>query len=61
MFNHSKGGFEMVKKWVSLGEFNSFELTNKEKEYKIMMSEIPNFNKRQIKSKKKRKRKKFYK
>ena len=51
----------MVKKWVSLGEFNSFELTNKEKEYKIMMSEIPNFNKRQIKSKKKRKRKKIYK
>ena len=49
----------MVKKWVSLGEFTSYELNNEEREYLKLMSSIPNFDKRKKKCKKpKRKRRK---
>ena len=53
-------GFVMVKKkWVSLGEFTSYDLNNEEREYLKLMSSIPNFNKREKKCKKpKRKRRK---
>ena len=50
----------MVKKWVSLGEFTSYDLNNKEKEYLKFMSSVPNFDKRgkkKYKGPKKRKRK----
>ena len=46
----------MVKKWVSLGEFTSYDLDNKEKEYLKLMSSIPNFDKREKKYKKTKKR-----
>ena len=46
----------MVKKWVSLGEFTSYELNNKEKEYLKLMSSIPNFDKKGKKKCKKTKR-----
>ena len=46
----------MVKKWVSLGEFTSYDLNNKEKEYLKIMSSIPNFDKREKKKCKKLKR-----
>ena len=47
----------MVKKWVSLGEFTSYDLNNKEKEYLKLMSSIPNFDKREKKCKKTKKKK----
>ena len=53
IFNHSRGNFEVVKKWVSLGEFTSYDLNNKDEEYLKLMSSIPNFDK---KGKKKHKR-----
>ena len=40
----------MVKKWVSLGEFTSYDLNNEEKEYLKLMSSIPNFDKREKRS-----------
>ena len=46
----------MVKKWVSLGEFASYDLNNEEKEYLKLMSSIPNFDKREKKKDKKPKR-----
>ena len=46
----------MVKKWVSLGEFSSFNLTDKEKECLKFMSSIPNFDKRKDKKKRKKPR-----
>ena len=49
-------GFVMVKKWVSLGEFTSYDLNNKEKEYLKLMSSIPNFDKKGKKKYKKSKR-----
>ena len=48
----------MVKKWVSLGEFTSYDLNNKEKEDLKLMSSIPNFDKREKKCKKTKKKKK---
>ena len=50
----------MVKKWVSLGEFISYDLNNEEKEYLKLMSSIPNFDKKEKKKckKKSKKRKK---
>ena len=57
-FNHSRGNFEVVKKWVSLGEFASYDLDNKEKEYLKLMSSIPNFDKRKKKCKKSKRRRK---
>ena len=48
----------MVKKWVSLGEFASYDLDNKDKEYLKLMSSIPNFDKRKKKYKKPKRRKK---
>ena len=52
-------GFVMVKKWVSLGEFTSYDLNNKDEEYLKLMSSIPNFDKKEKKCKKpKRKRRK---
>ena len=48
----------MVKKWVSLGEFASYDLDNKEKEYLKLMSSIPNFDKKKKRKKSKRRRKK---
>ena len=59
IFNHSRGNFEVVKKWVSLGEFASYDLDNKEKEYLKIMSSITNFDKKEKKRKKfKRRRRK---
>ena len=59
IFNHSRGNFEVIKKkWVSLGEFTSYDLDNKEKEYLKLMSSIPNFDKRKKKYKKTKRRKK---
>ena len=46
----------MVKKWVSLGEFASYDLNDKEKEYLKIMSSVPNFDKREKKKCKKLKR-----
>ena len=46
----------LKKKWVSLGEFTSYDLNNKEKEYLKIMSSIPNFDKREKKKCKKLKR-----
>ena len=51
-------GFVMVKKWVSLGEFTSYDLNNEEMEYLKLMSSIPNFDKRKKKCKKTKRRKK---
>ena len=48
----------MVKKWVSLGEFTSYDLNNEEKEYLKLMSSIPNFDKREKKRKKSKRRRK---
>ncbi|MBP3932196.1 MAG: hypothetical protein J6D47_21820 [Peptostreptococcaceae bacterium] len=48
----------MVKKWVSLGEFTSYDLNNKEKEYLKIMSSIPNFDEREKKYKKTKRRRK---
>ena len=48
----------MVKKWVSLGEFTSYDLNNKDKEYLKLMSSIPNFDKRKKKRKKPKRRRK---
>lgn len=48
----------MVKKWVSLGEFTSYDLDNKEEEYLKIMSSIPNFDKRKKKRKKPKRRRK---
>ena len=50
-------GFVMVKKkWVSLGEFTSYDLNNKDKEYLKLMTSIPNFDKREKKKCKRTKR-----
>ena len=46
----------MVKKWVSLGEFTSYDLDNKEEEYLKIMSSIPNFDKKEKKYKKTKRR-----
>ena len=46
----------MVKKWVSLGEFTSYDLNNKDEEYLKIMSSIPNFDKKEKKYKKTKKR-----
>ena len=46
----------MVKKWVSLGEFTSYNLNNKDEEYLKLMSSIPNFDKKGKKKCKKPKR-----
>ena len=51
-------GFVMVKKWVNLGEFTSYNLTNKDEEYLKLMSSIPNFDKREKKYKKTKRRRK---
>lgn len=48
----------MVKKWVSLGEFTSYDLNNKDEEYLKLMSSIPNFDKREKKRKKPKRRRK---
>ena len=48
----------MVKKWVSLGEFTSYDLNNKEEEYLKIMSSIPNFDKRKKKCEKPKRRRK---
>ena len=56
IFNHSRGNFEVVKKWVSLGEFASYDLNNEEREYLKLMSSIPNFDKREKKYKKTKRR-----
>ena len=48
----------MVKKWVSLGEFASYNLNNKDEEYLKLMSSIPNFDKREKKCKKPKRRRK---
>ena len=48
----------MVKKWVSLGEFTSYDLNNEDEEYLKIMSSIPNFDKRKKKYKKSKKRRK---
>ena len=48
----------MVKKWVSLGEFTSYDLDNKEEEYLKLMSSIPNFDKGEKKCKRTKRRKK---
>ena len=48
----------MVKKWVDLGEFASYDLNNEEREYLKLMSSIPNFDKRKKKHKKSKRRKK---
>ena len=56
IFNHSRGNFEVVKKWVSLGEFTSYDLNNKDEEYLKLMSSIPNFDKKEKKKCKKSKR-----
>ena len=48
----------MVKKWVSLGEFTSYDLNNKDEEYLKLMSSIPNFDKRKKKHKKPKRRRK---
>ena len=58
IFNHSRGNFEVVKKWVSLGEFASYDLDNKEKEYLKLMTSIPNFDKRKKKCKRTKRRRK---
>ena len=58
IFNHSRGNFEVVKKWVSLGEFTSYDLNNKDEEYLKIMSNIPNFDKREKKRKKPKRRRK---
>ena len=39
-----RGNFEVVKKWVSLGEFTSYDLNNKDEEFLKLMSSIPNFD-----------------
>ena len=46
----------MVKKWVSLGEFTSYDLNNEEREYLKLMSSIPNFDKKKKKKYKKSKK-----
>ena len=46
----------MVKKWVSLGEFTSYDLNSKDEEYLKLMSSIPNFDKMKKKCKKTKKR-----
>ena len=46
------------KKWVSLGEFTSYDLNNEEREYLKLMSSIPNFDKREKKYKKSKRRRK---
>ena len=46
----------MVKKWVSLGEFASYNLDNKDKGYLKLMTSIPNFDKRKKKKHKRSKR-----
>ena len=51
-------GFVMVKKWVSLGEFTSYNLNNEEREYLKLMSSIPNFDKREKKCKRTKRRRK---
>ena len=48
----------MVKKWVSLGEFASYDLNNEEKEYLKLMTSIPNFDKRKKKCKRTKRRRK---
>ena len=48
----------MVKKWVSLGEFASYDLNNKDEEYLKIMSSIHNFDKRKKKCKKSKRRRK---
>ena len=53
-----RGNFEVVKKWVSLGEFTSYDLNDKEKEYLKIMSSVPNFDKRKKKCKRTKRRKK---
>ena len=58
IFNHSRGNFEVVKKWVSLGEFASYDLDSEEKEYLKLMSSIPNFDKRKKKCKRTKRRRK---
>ena len=58
IFNHLKEELKVVKKWVSLGEFTSYDLNNEEREYLKLMSSIPNFDKREKKCKKTKRRKK---
>ena len=48
----------MVKKWVSLGEFTSYDLNNKDEEYLKLMSSIPNFDKKEKKYRKPKRRRK---
>ena len=48
----------MVKKWVSLGEFASYDLNNKDEECLKLMSSIPNFDKKEKKYKKSKRRRK---
>ena len=48
----------MVKKWVSWGEFTSYDLNNEEREYLKLMTSIPNFDKRKKKCKKPKRRRK---
>ena len=58
IFNHLKGELKVVKKWVSLREFTSYDLNNEEREYLKLMSSIPNFDKREKKCKKTKRRRK---
>ena len=44
-------GIKKLSKWVSLGEFKSYELTKAQEEYQRIMKQIPNFDKRKPKKK----------
>ena len=49
----------MVKRWIDANDIKTFTLNNKEKEYLKLMSSIPNFDKKEKKyMKTKRRRKK---
>ena len=43
----------MVKKWIDANNIKTFNLSNKEKEYEKIMISIPNFDKTEVKKRKK--------
>ena len=47
----------MVKRWIDANDIKTFTLNNKEKEYEKLMISIPNFDKTEVKKRKKSNRK----
>ena len=43
----------MVKRWIDANNIKTFALNNKEKEYEKLMISIPNFDKTEVKKRKK--------